>query len=268
MKLIRTQESKLDRVTKNTFATAAGDVEFSCIRHPNKDCICVPTQTTCAQGCAFCYLTHTRKGAAPVNMNALQMLVGIEASIPDDPHEELLVAFMGAGEPFENLAEVITAIEFGGAYHTNARFSLATSVPRTCDLRACFGRLRLGRPVKVHYSLHSADPAIRRRLMPKAHEDFAGIVSTYLRPADEIHYAPIAGINDGMQHAEQLSDVVKGKCTIKLMTFNPHPCNRYAPSQDTARLAGWLRDMGERVEIYRPPGADIGASCGQFEVRS
>ena len=93
--------SSVDAVTKYTIEDEHfGKNEVSVIHKQGKDVICVPSQTNCKMGCAFCHLTGTTRPADNLTSNwiasAVDFLAGFE-HIESSQERNLLVSFMGVG---------------------------------------------------------------------------------------------------------------------------------------------------------------------------
>lgn len=75
------------------------------------------------------------------------------------------------------------------------------------------------------------------------------------------------GVNDTLEHARQLLDVVRGvPCKFNLIPFNPFPNSGYGTSKPVQVRA--FRDMlmqaGYVVTVRKTRGEDIDAACGQL----
>jgi adenine C2-methylase RlmN of 23S rRNA A2503 and tRNA A37 len=144
-----------------------------------------------------------------------------------------------------------------------------------------------GLPLKIHFSLHSPLDDVRKKIIPSATLTVADCLEglaayrnsvasidllsenlkifhpSYADPA-EIHYTVIDGVNDS--DAELESMILIGKkyaIPLKLLKFNPTKYLR--PSHRQQLWAQTLREQyGAPVVEYSPPGAGVGASCGQF----
>ena len=85
-----------------------------------------------------------------------------------------------------------------------------------------------------------------------------------------IEYTLIDGVNDELEHAEQLAQLMKQvPCKINLIPFNPFPNSGYKrPSNNrTYRFRDHLINAGHIVTIRSTRGDDIDAACGQLVGR-
>jgi 23S rRNA (adenine2503-C2)-methyltransferase len=80
-------------------------------------------------------------------------------------------------------------------------------------------------------------------------------------------YVMLDGVNDTVEHAHQLLDVVKNvNCKFNLIPFNPFPNSGYGTS--TPNHIRVFRDIltsaGYVVTVRKTRGEDIDAACGQL----
>ena len=282
MQLLDTIRSSVDNVYKLVY-DGAGNIplEVSYIRkNDGKDILCVPTQTSCKMGCKFCHLTGLDIPADNLSADTIVDLVNsaLEFQRPDNP--TLLISFMGAGEPLLNVSGLIESARritiendlkslLG---YRNVRFAVSTIIPtpRMFD-DFTWQVVSHQLPFKLHWSLHSTNVETRKSLMPCALSinEAAPLLSNYAmitgQPV-EIHYTLIDGINDTSQDVENIAKIVDKNFTIKLLKFAPRQDNDMAESVNTLFFRSELEKRGFTVEVYSPPGRDIGSSCGQFIV--
>ena len=82
-----------------------------------------------------------------------------------------------------------------------------------------------------------------------------------------VEYVMLDGINDRIEHAEQLVKLVKDlPCKINLIPFNPFPNADYARSSNNAvhRFQAHLKQVGLNCTVRKTRGDDIDAACGQL----
>ena len=85
-----------------------------------------------------------------------------------------------------------------------------------------------------------------------------------------IEYTLIDGVNDDMEHAIELAQLMKQvPCKINLIPFNPFPNSGYKrPSNNRVyRFRDHLIEQGHIVTIRTTRGDDIDAACGQLVGR-
>jgi 23S rRNA (adenine2503-C2)-methyltransferase len=236
-----------------------------------RDGLCVSTQVGCAVGCVFCMTGRDgllrQLGSAEI---VAQVVLGRARRAVKK------VVFMGMGEPAHNLDNVLEAIEFlgtaGGIGHKNLVFS-------TVGDRRVFERLPLG-PVKpaLAISLHTTDPDLRARLLPKAQRiDPAELVELGERYARDTGYpiqyqwTLIDGINDGETELDNIVRLLSGK--YALMNMIPYNTNEgldfKRPSWErAAEIARSLHRRGILTKLRNSAGQDIDGGCGQLRARA
>ena len=139
------------------------------------------------------------------------------------------------------------------------------------------GILRLadeGVQVGLSVSLHAADDALRRRLMPVARKhsidkllEGCKIYTYNTKRRLTFEYALFDGVNDAPADAWLLARRLKGiSCHVNLIPANMVEGSGFKPSPRVAveRFAGLLRSGGVLATIRRELGSDIGAACGQL----
>ncbi|MCK9206003.1 MAG: radical SAM protein, partial [Salinivirgaceae bacterium] len=103
---IRVQESSDG--TKKYLFNAKGDnfIETAMIPDSDRKTVCVSSQVGCKMGCLFCM---TARQGFQANLTAGEIINQFR-SIPEWPQVTNLV-YMGMGEPFDNLNEVLKSLE-------------------------------------------------------------------------------------------------------------------------------------------------------------
>ena len=284
-RLVDVIRSRFDATVKFVFTSGGKVIELSFIdKGDGKHIICAPTQSSCRLGCRFCHLTGLNLpvvNLAPVDtLSTLTRVVGdLGLTRPDRLCPTLLVSFMGCGEPLLNAAGTVTAAgalrslyQRPGLYRT-VRFAVASLIPSERRMREFTASVAAaGLPCKFHWSLHTANEAARRELMPAALPlgPAADLVSEYVRltgNAAEAHYALMEGDNDTDADAAALVALLRGRpVNVKFLRYNEKPGQPMRPSRRVAEFRALLEEAGLATEYYEPPGSDIGSSCGQFLV--
>ncbi|HQR60812.1 MAG TPA: 23S rRNA (adenine(2503)-C(2))-methyltransferase RlmN, partial [Methylophilaceae bacterium] len=95
-----------------------------------------------------------------------------------------------------------------------------------------------------------------RRYLEKAPRDFV-----------TFEYVMLDGVNDTVEHARQLLNLVKDvPCKFNLIPFNPFPDSGYETSrpENIRRFRDVLMQAGYVVTTRKTRGEDIDAACGQL----
>jgi 23S rRNA (adenine2503-C2)-methyltransferase len=189
--------------------------------------------------------------------------------------ERINLVFMGMGEPFLNYDEFMAAVRLlvNEASLAESRMTVSTSgiVPGILRLAGEAVRPRLA------ISLNAPNDAIREAIMPITRkwkiEDVIGAAGQLpLRPRERVtfEYVLLGGVNDGLQHAEELAGLARGApmpVKVNLIAWNPGPGIGYetpAPEQ-VAAFQQRLIARGVPAFVRRPRGRDIYAACGQLK---
>ncbi|GAB2879264.1 RNA methyltransferase [Uliginosibacterium flavum] len=236
-----------------------------------RDGLCVSTQVGCAVGCVFCM---TGRDGLLRQLGSAEIVAQVVLARARRAVKK--VVFMGMGEPAHNLDNVLEAIDFlgtaGGIGHKNLVFS-------TVGDRRVFERLPQG-PVKpaLALSLHTTDPELRARLLPKAQRiDPAELVELGERYARDTGYpiqyqwTLIEGINDNEAELDGIVRLLTGK--YALMNMIPYNSNEgldfKRPSWDrAAEIARSLHKRGILTKLRNSAGQDIDGGCGQLRARA
>jgi 23S rRNA (adenine2503-C2)-methyltransferase len=238
--------------------------------------ICVSSQIGCAVNCQFCL---TAKLGLQRNLSAGeiagQVIAVLDRHAVQVGRDRINLVFMGMGEPFLNYDEFMSAVRLlvNEALLAESRMTVSTSgiVP---------GILRFaGEPVRprLAISLNAPDNAIRESVMPitrkwKIEEVIQAAGQLNLRPREWVtfEYVLLGGLNDGLQHADQLAKLAAGApmpVKVNLIAWNPGPGAPYT-MPDPERVAAFqqrLTARGVPAFLRRPRGRDIYAACGQLK---
>ena len=233
--------------------------------------VCVSTQVGCAVGCVFCM---TGKEGLQRQLGSAEIVAQVVLARARQAIRK--VVFMGMGEPAHNLDNVLEAIDLlgtaGGIGHKNLVFS-------TVGDRRVFERLPEG-PVKpaLALSLHTTDPALRARLLPKAPRiDPAELVELGERYARSTTYpiqyqwTLLAGVNDGDDELDRIVRLLKGRYAV--MNFIPWNTvdgldYRRPAAERAAEMVRSLHRRGVLAKIRRSAGQDVDGGCGQLRARA
>jgi len=272
-KICDIQRSTVDDVIKYTLQDERfGKNEVSSIHKVDKDILCLPTQTNCKMGCKFCHLTGTTRPSRNLASTWLSSAVNfwVEKEHLEDHSRDLLISFMGVGEPLINIAGVIGSIEaLQTKYEGRIRFGISTMLPNPCALEHLTEWLAYKKEfrVKLHLSVHGIFNRGAIINSPLTAAESIHLVQDFQartgRPI-EFHYTLVDGINDSINELTAFSSLVRTSSkdvTIKFLTLSEtNGCKATQLSHEEIR-ALFCENI---VEFYDPPGRDVGASCGMF----
>jgi len=249
-------------------------VETVIIPEGERRTVCLSTQVGCGMGCVFCASGLDGVVRDLEAHEIVEQALHAQARLDGQPVTHLVV--MGMGEPLSNYAALVRALCIftapWGLGMSGRRITVST-VGLPAGIRRLAGE---GLGVHLALSLHSADPATRRRLVPSggpldevvsAARDFAE------RTGREItfEYVLVRGENDSVADARALAALIGGlSALVNLIPLNPvRGLNWAAPSAE--RVRGFEEELsrrGVRVAVRRRRGADVDAACGQLRRRS
>ena len=247
-------------------------IESVLIPTEHRTTVCVSTQAGCARGCIFC-VTATmglERGLTPGQIVGQVTLAIREARIAGLPPVRNVV-FMGMGEPLDNLDSVkksiavLCAPRALGLGPAHVTLSTVGTTPRailqTRDL-----------PVRLAWSLHAVDDAVRRKLIPTARHSTVELRQAFIERGSSlfVELAMMAGVNDALHHADELAEFLEPfsePVRVNLLPMNagregltPSPESRVVAFRERMREHGWF------CMIRRARGLDASAACGQLAV--
>jgi 23S rRNA (adenine2503-C2)-methyltransferase len=233
--------------------------------------VCVSTQVGCAVGCAFCM---TGREGLLRQLGSAEIVAQVVAA--RERRAVRKVVFMGMGEPAHNLDNAMEAVDTlgtaGGIGHKNLVFS-------TVGDRRVFERLPAG-PVKpaLALSLHTTDPALRARLLPRAPrlaaEELVELGERYARATTypiQYQWTLLAGVNDGDAELDGIVRLLRGKYAV--MNFIPYNTvdglDFARPAVErAAEMVRYLHRRGVLAKLRRSAGQDVEGGCGQLRARA
>lgn len=232
--------------------------------------LCVSSQVGCAVGCGFCM---TGVGGLERQLGSAE--IAAQVALARTLRDVRKVVFMGMGEAAHNQDAVLDAIDLlgtlGGIGHKNL-------VVSTVGDRRLLARLPTGR-VKpaLALSLHTTDPALRRRLLPRAPDiapdELVALGDAVVRATGhpmQVQWTLLEGVNDTADEVDGLVRLLGGRyALLNLIPWNAVDGLPWArPSTERTRaMADALRARGLRVTLRQSAGQDVDAGCGQLRAR-
>jgi len=273
-RIIRLRRSR-DRTVKLLIELEDGPaIESVMIPTGRRFTACVSTQAGCAMGCVFC--ASGRDGLRR-NLRAGEILEQVLHLQRKTGRRITHVVFMGMGEPLANYDAVLSAVR---ALIDPDRFALSARHVTLSTVGIPDRIQRLSRedlPVNLAISLHAADDALRRRLIPSCAgtpiEEIAAAAETFRLSRNRrltLEYTLLDGINDSPIQADKLARLARRlKAMVNLIRYNPVPSLPFrGPSEERMELfAERLKKSGVNAQIRRSRGADADAACGQLRMR-
>ena len=231
---------------------------------------CVSTQVGCAVGCRFCASGLFGVERHLSTDEIVEQIVHARRVMPIDR-----VVFMGMGEPSHNLDNVMHAVQ---RIRDEVLISPKKQTFSTVGGVSPLERMRTF-AVKpcLAWSLHSANEAKRRELLPRAHKDplpaIAAAAEAYARDVGtpiQVEWTLLAGINDSDQDVDELCELLRDvRCYVNFIVYNPVDGLPFsAPSRE--RIIAMVRAVKARgilATIRDSSGPDAQAACGQLRLR-
>ncbi len=240
---------------------------------PDKDraTICVSSQVGCKMNCLFC---STGKQGFQANLTVNEILNQYR-SLPDFETITNFV-YMGMGEPFDNLENVLKSLEI-----LTSDWGYALSPKRitvsTIGIIPAMKRFLDESKVHLAVSLHSPFDEERQKLMPiqkkyKIADVLAEIKSFEFNRQRRVsfEYIVFKGLNDSISHAKELAKILNGiNCRINLIKYHKVPDVPLESTDDDVLLKfqNELKRKGIVTTIRASRGQDIDAACGLLSTK-
>jgi 23S rRNA (adenine2503-C2)-methyltransferase len=259
-----------DGTVKALFRTADGrPVEAVLMRYRDgRRSVCVSSQSGCPLTCTFCATGTMKFGRNLTSSEILDQVLHFRRIEPLDH-----LVFMGMGEPMLALESVLGACErLPDTGITSRRTTVSTVgwVPGIERLTEC------DLPVRLAFSLHAPEDALRSRIMPVndryAIADVLAACQAYherRRRQVFIEYVMLDGVNDTYQQALGLTRILDPAVyKVNLIPYNP--TGMYGGSSRGAidAFKAVLEEHGLRATVRLTRGRDIDAACGQLAARA
>ena len=226
---------------------------------------CLSSQVGCAMACDFCL---TGKQGYTRNLSPAEIIGQVEGLNRLKPIKNLV--FMGMGEPLQNTANVVTAIQ----YLLKNGFSRRKITVSTSGVASEIIKLAKTR-VKLAVSLNATTDALRSELMPinrkfsigtllVASKEYAAISGQTVM----LEYILLAGVNDRAEDAERLFNLASGwDCKVNLIPYNPFDGTPYLRPDPVSvkEFQHHLVSKGITATVRYSGGDDILAACGQLK---
>jgi 23S rRNA (adenine2503-C2)-methyltransferase len=265
-----------DGFVKYLFASPAGG-RFEAVRIPlfdEKYVVCISSQVGCALACDFC---ATGRLGFSRNLETWEMVEQVQRIRAEADRPVRGVVFMGMGEPLLNPTEVLRAARILSHPAGLAIAARAISLSTAGVVPAIRRYIREGHPYRLVFSLTSAIPEKRARLMPiaatHALPELVSAIRAYARVRREramLAYVLISGFNTGREDALALADVFSG-IPIKLDLIDvTDVTGRYQPpgAEELARFRDHLQVLKAPIARRYSGGKDIQAACGTLAATS
>lgn len=234
---------------------------------------CVSSQVGCPVNCAFC---ATGKSGFIRNLDYKEIVDQILTIQRDSKLKVTNIVYMGQGEPLLNYDNVIKSIKMlnqdldtGMRRITISTSGIIPGIKKLSDEN---------RQLTLALSLHAPNHEIRKKIIPVEDKYNINELISALKVYSEktgrrvtIEYTLIEKLNDELEHAKQLINLLKGlNCNINLIPYNPVEGVEYkSPSKE--RINSFKRIVerfNRKVTLRLERGSDIKAACGQLSGKA
>ncbi|KAF7114286.1 hypothetical protein RHSIM_RhsimUnG0091100 [Rhododendron simsii] len=264
--------------------------------------VCVSSQVGCGMNCQFCY---TGRQACSLLLVYYLLITVIRLVLPcsnrfcrmglkrnltaaeiveqavfarrlfsDEVGSITNVVFMGMGEPLHNIDNVLKATDIM-VHEQGLHFSPRRVTVSTSGLVPQLKRFLHESNCSLAVSLNATNDEVRNWIMPVNRKYNLALLLGTLRQELRskrnygvlFEYVMLAGINDSMEDAKKLIDLVQDiPCKINLISFNPHSGSLFRPTSDDKMIEfrNTLAAAGCIVFMRLSRGDDQMAACGQL----
>ena len=258
----------------------ASYIESVLIPEKNRVTLCLSTQVGCRQACSFC---HTGRMGLKRNLDASEIVSQylLAFNFLNKNKEELSfskfairnIVFMGMGEPLDNIKELNKAISIlsdkNGINLSEKRMTVST-VGVLPNLREFLETSYANVAISVHspFEDERSKIVIANRKWPL--KDILETLRHSVKIKERtffIQYTLINGVNDSLDHAHKLADILKNiPSKINLIPLNEHDATSFKkPKIDRVHeFRQVLMKAGFVTTIRFSKGEDIFAACGQL----
>jgi 23S rRNA (adenine2503-C2)-methyltransferase len=253
-------------------------IETVLMAYTDRQTVCISSQVGCAVGCSFCATGNMGFSRNLTRGEIIEQVLLTAALLREEKKSLTNVVLMGMGEPFHNYEAVMSAIRVLNDPHGfdmgTRRFTISTvgivpGIKRFTEENT---------QINLALSLHAADDQLRSKLVPINNRyplaELLAACDDYLKQTNRrltVEWALISGINDGLDQAEKLAQLLTGKLYhVNLIQLNPVKHYPGSPSGDekAARFQKILRQAGIPCSIRLRRGIDIQAGCGQLAYQA
>ncbi len=278
---ISSQQDSTDGTRKWAISVTGGAlVEAVLIPEGDRATLCVSSQVGCSLDCKFC---STGKQGFQRDLTAAEIIGQVWLAIdsydgwqPGKGRVVTNVVMMGMGEPLLNFDNVVSSMDLmcdDLAYGLSKRkVTLSTS-----GVVPALDKLAELSDVSLAISLHAPNDEIRDKIVPLNRrypiDKLLSSARAYIDAQTDkkrvvtIEYTLLAGVNDQVEHAQELTRLLKDyPCKINLIPFNDFPNSGFERPSGNAVSRFWkvLMEAGFIVTVRTTRGDDIDAACGQL----
>ncbi len=264
-------QTSSDGTKKYLFKTGKNYIEAAYIPTDDRATLCVSSQAGCKYACEFCM---TGRQGFQAHLSANEILNQIK-SLPE--FDKLTnIVYMGMGEPFDNLENVLKSTEI-----LTADWGFAWSPKRitvsTNGIISGIKRFLNESKCNLAISIHTPFYSERLRIMPIQKTNPISEVLKIVRNHDfgrqrriSFEYIVFKDFNDSMKHADELAKSVNGFwARVNLIRFHEIPGTdlKGTDYKTLEKFRDRLNEKGITATIRASRGQDIDAACGLLSTK-
>lgn len=273
--LPRVNSSQVSPDGTTKFALTFGEQTVETVRIPanGRSTVCVSSQAGCTRRCIFC---ATKELGFDRSLTAGEMVAQYFIARANAPVEAPArnVVFMGMGEPFDNLDNVLRAVKVltQGPYPQLGARQVTVS---TSGVLPGMVRFLKESTASLALSLNATTDEVRTQLMPQTKTWPIAALLQALKDDARVHpkrehfieYVLFDGVNDFDADADRLVELLRDvPARVNLIPHNPFPGSPLKPPRPERMLAFQkrVRSQGLICLVRWPRGQEIAAACGQL----
>ena len=236
---------------------------------------CLSSQVGCPMDCKFC---ATGKEGLKRSLKASEILDQILFIENEMNRKVTNIVFMGMGEPLLNIDDLLVSIRSINEDFKISQRKITVStvaVPKMINKLSAKSFQILGNcQFTLAISLHAPNQKIRETIIPSAKnyeiENIIEDCKQYVRDTGRrvsFEYLMLSGVNDKIEHANQLSNLLKGfQCHVNLIQYNQIDEVEFqrACLKNLQSFQSRLSHNGIAVSLRKSRGLDKNAACGQL----
>jgi 23S rRNA (adenine2503-C2)-methyltransferase len=265
-------QTSSDGTKKYLFPTREGKyIETAMIPDKNRITVCVSSQVGCKMNCLFCM---TGKQGFGGQLSSGEIVS--QVSMIEEHGQVTNIVYMGMGEPFDNLDEVLKSIEIltsEWGYGMSPHRITVSSIGIVPALKLFLNESNCNLAI----SLHTPFDGEREKLMSIQKTYPIKDVINELCAFDfgrqrklSFEYIVFGGLNDTPSHVKEIARLLNGlRCRLNLIRFHP-VTGVNLPATNENRLQEFkdqLNKKGIFTTIRASRGRDIYAACGLLSTK-
>ncbi len=246
-------------------------IETAMIPERDRKTVCVSSQVGCKMGCLFCF---TAKQGFQGQLSAGEIVNQIRSI--DEVGQVTNIVYMGMGEPFDNLEQVLKSIEIltsDWGYAMSPRRITVSTIGIIPGMLTFLEKSEAHLAVSLHTPFHEE----RQQLMPVQVAYPIEEVVREIKSWDfgrqrrvSFEYIVFEGLNDTPAHVKEMARILDGlKCRINLIRFHPVPGTPLKSPSDKKmqEFKDALNNKGILTTVRASRGQDIYAACGLLSTK-